>query len=93
MDGHRGAATARQFADDLVAAPRRVFGRNAIGQALAFAKHRIDASPFRGFRQVIDFSADSAWSMGGVPILEARAAALADGIVINGLAILCRDLD
>ena len=42
---------------------------------------------------MIDFSADSAWTLGGVPILEARAAALAEGIVINGLAILCRDLD
>ena len=31
--------------------------------------------------------------MGGVSILEARAAALAEGIVINGLAILCRDAD
>ena len=39
---------------------------------------------------MIDFSADSAYSFGGVPIAEARAAALLDDIVINGLAILCR---
>ncbi len=40
---------------------------------------------------IIGFSGDSANSFGGIPITDARAAALADNIVINGLAILCAD--
>ena len=39
---------------------------------------------------MIDFSGDSAYSFGGMPIAVARGAALAADIVINGLAILCR---
>lgn len=39
---------------------------------------------------MIDFSGDSAYSFGGMPIAEARRAVLEAGIVINGLAILCR---
>jgi Protein of unknown function (DUF1194) len=39
---------------------------------------------------VIDFSGDSAYSFGGMPVAAARGAALAADIVINGLAILCR---
>ncbi len=85
-----GAATVKQFADALLAAPRRAFGRNAIGQALAFAKDQLDTSPFRGFRQVIDFSADSANNWNGMSIAAGRAFALQDGATINGLAVLCR---
>ncbi len=50
----------------------------------------IDGNEMDGTRRVIDFSADSAYSAGGVPVATARAAAIAAGITINGLAILCR---
>ena len=50
----------------------------------------IEANAFDGYRKVIDFSGDSAYSFGGMPIAVARGAALAADIVINGLAILCR---
>lgn len=85
-----GPKSAEAFARELLAAPRRAFGPNAIGSALAFAQALIQANDIAGTRRVIDFSADSAWSGGGIPIPEARAAALTAGIVINGLAILCR---
>ncbi|MEM7222265.1 MAG: DUF1194 domain-containing protein [Pseudomonadota bacterium] len=88
-----GPASAEHFAKQLLATPRVATGPNAIGSALAFGHAMILANDFEGTRKVIDFSADSAWTMGGVPILEARAAALGDGIVINGLAILCRAQD
>ena len=39
---------------------------------------------------MIDLSADSANSWSGIPIEVARQAALDAGIVINGLAVLCR---
>lgn len=84
-----GPAGAADFARALIAAPRRAFGMNAIGSALAAAHALIVGNDIRSHRQVIDFSGDSANNFGGVPIAEARGAALADGIVINGLAILC----
>ncbi len=62
----------------------------AIGSALAAGQALIEANAIEGTRKVIDLSADSAYSGGGVPILAARAAALAAGITINGLAVLCR---
>lgn len=86
-----GPASAKLFAAKLLEAPRLAFGPNAIGSALAAAHALIEGNAIEGTRKVIDFSADSAWSGGGVPILAARAAALSVGIVINGLAILCRD--
>jgi hypothetical protein len=87
IDGPESAAA---FAKALLETPRLAFGPNAIGSALAAAHVLIRGDDVAGARRVIDFSADSAYSFGGVAIAEARAAALLDGIVINGLAILCR---
>ena len=84
-----GTASAEHFAKALMAAPRNAFGPNAIGQALAAGHALIASNDIEGDRKVIDFSGDSAYSFGGIPIEVARSAALADDIVINGLAILC----
>jgi hypothetical protein len=86
-------ADAEAFAKALMAAPRRAFGYNAIGSALAFGQTMLDGNGIKGLRRVIDFSADSANSWSGVPMDLARAAVLSAGITINGLAILCRDED
>jgi hypothetical protein len=86
-----GVASARRFGEELLAAPRRAFGANAIGSAIAKGQALIEGNDIRGERLVIDLSADSARSWSGVPIALARAEALARGIVINGLAIACRD--
>ena len=88
IDGPENAAA---FADRLMAAPRLATGPNAIGSALAAAHALIDGNEMEGTRKVIDFSADSAYSAGGVPLPMARAAAISAGITINGLAILCRN--
>ena len=87
VDGPESAAA---FAASLLEAPRRAFGPNAIGNALAVAHALIESNAFDGYRKVIDFSGDSAYSFGGMPIEAARGAALAADIVINALAILCR---
>ena len=84
-----GAETAAAFADALVKAPRRARGFNAIGSAIAKAQSLIEGNDINGLRRVIDISADSANNWSGVPIEVARDAALARGITINGLAILC----
>lgn len=85
-----GLASARAFAETLVAQPRRAYGRNAIGAALLFGKEQIETNAFEGRRRVIDFSADSANNWFGPPIDTAREAVLAADITINGLAVLCR---
>lgn len=84
------AASAKAFADQLVVAPRRVRGSNAIGSAIRAGQELIERNDFDGFRKVIDLSADSSWNGQGIPLPVARADAVAADIVINGLAILCR---
>lgn len=83
--------SATEFAQKLKKAPRLAFGRNAIGSAIQFGHKLIETNQFKGLRRVIDFSGDSANNWSGPPISEAREAALAAGIIINGLAVLCRD--
>ena len=86
-----GPDSAAAFADALFARPRLAYGPNAIGSAIAAAQYMIESNDIDGYRKVIDFSADSANNSSGPPIAVARAHALAAGIVINGLAILCRE--
>ena len=85
-----GEDSAMAFAEALLDAPRLAYGPNAIGNALAAAQALIESNDVSAFRRVIDFSGDSANNFGGIPIAQARASALAPDIVINGLAILCR---
>ncbi|TYC52138.1 DUF1194 domain-containing protein [Rhodobacterales bacterium] len=85
-----GTASAQAFATQLMEAPRRAYGRNAIGAALLKGKELIDANDYQGLRRVIDLSADSANNWSGPSIEEARDTVVAAGIVINGLAVLCR---
>ena len=88
-----GPASAAAFAERLMAAPREAFGRNAIGSALARGVDLLDANRFDGFRRVIDLSADSANNWGGLSIAAGRERAAAAGVVVNGLAVLCRAAD
>ncbi|MEM7775219.1 MAG: DUF1194 domain-containing protein [Pseudomonadota bacterium] len=83
-------SSAQAFASKLLATKRLAFGRNAIGAAIAEAQRQIQTNAFEGHRKVIDFSGDSANNWSGIPISEARKAALDAGSIINGLAILCR---
>src|SRR5690554_3141991 len=85
-----GPESAEKFARDLMIPPRHAYGFNAIGSALLFAKELIEKNDIWSFRQVIDFSADSANNWSGPPIDVARSAVLDAGITINGLAVLCR---
>ena len=84
------AKSARDFADALIPPPRRAFGRNSIGSALLKGTELIQNNEYDGWRKVIDFSGDSANNWNGPSIAEGRATALAAGITINGLPILCR---
>lgn len=85
-----GKATAESFAAALMLPPRLAYGSNAIGAALLKGKELIETNDIEGLRKVIDFSGDSANNRQGPAIGPARQAVLDAGIVINGLAILCR---
>jgi hypothetical protein len=85
-----GRLSASAFAEALLKAPRRAYGRNAIGQALVLGKTLIETNAHEGYRKVIDLSADSANSWNGIPLATAREQVVTAGITINGLPILCR---
>lgn len=88
VDWHvvRDAATAAVFAEKLISSPRQAFGHNSISAAIAYGADRIRENRFEGLKKVIDVSGDGP-QIGGPPLPETRAAALAEGIVINGLVI------
>jgi hypothetical protein len=85
-----GPADADAFAAALLAAPRRAFGRNAIGSALLTGLDLIESNDIDGWRRVIDFSGDSANNWNGPAIEPSRQTVLAAGVTINALAVLCR---
>lgn len=85
-----GPESAQAFAEALLEPPRRAFGYNAIGTALLFGKDRIERNEHKGLRRVIDLSADSAANFNGPSTFAARREVLDAGIIINGLAVLCR---
>jgi Protein of unknown function (DUF1194) len=84
-----GPASAAPFAAALRREPRRAFGANAIGSAIAFAQREIEGNGIEAERRVIDLAGDSANSWSGIPLAAARETALAAGITINGLALSC----
>ncbi len=82
--------SATAFANVLMSTKRLAYGPNAIGAAIAAAQRQIETNAFEGHRKVIDFSGDSANNWNGISIEAARRRALGAGMIINGLAILCR---
>jgi hypothetical protein len=81
------AAAAEAFAAELAAMPRIRRMYTSISHAIDFAVPLFDDNGYAGERRVIDVSGDGPNNRGR-PIEEARAAALARGITINGLPIL-----
>ncbi|MGU3419025.1 DUF1194 domain-containing protein [Methylobacterium sp. D54C] len=81
------AQDAAAFAARLRAVPRPFYGRTAIGSAIGFAADLLARAPFRAERRVIDISGDGTGNAGR-PIAEARDAAVAAGITVNGIVIL-----
>jgi hypothetical protein len=89
----RDAASAQAFADQVDTAPRLIYGgATSISGALRFAMARLRAAAPPAERAVIDLSGDGSHNQ-GAPVAEARQAALAAGITINGLAIVNEEPD
>jgi len=71
----------------LLAAPRSFIGRTSISGAIDFAMERFAAAKPQGNRRIIDISGDGT-NNSGRPVTDARDQALAEGVTINGLAII-----
>jgi hypothetical protein len=83
------AADADAVARELAAhPPRRVF-RTSISAAIDFSSNLFGTSVYRGERRVIDVSGDGANNQGPY-VVNSRDAAVARGIVINGLPLMLK---
>jgi hypothetical protein len=86
----RNAAEAQAVADQISSFYVSSLRRTSISDALSYAAGAFDDNGYLGLRRVIDISGDGPNNM-GPPVLEARAAALARGIIINGLPLMTQD--
>ena len=82
-----GAASARAFGAALEEAPRAFSDFTSISGGLDYSAMLLAASGLDAQRKVIDVSGDGA-NNSGRALADARAAAIAAGITVNGLAIL-----
>jgi len=79
--------SAEWFAAQLSQRPLRRISFTSISNALAFARELIRSGGFRAPRHVIDVSGDGP-NNAGAPAPVARNAALAEGIVVDGLPLM-----
>lgn len=84
-----GAETAAQVAAEILNASLRRAARTSISGAIAFGRNLIDTSGMSAIRRVIDISGDGP-NNNGEPVTMARDAAIAAGIVINGLPVMIK---
>lgn len=84
VDGPEAAAA---LAGGIAAQPVSFLRGTSISSALTYTSGLFAGNGFRSTRQVIDISGDGPNNM-GIPVLEARAAVLEQGITINGLPIV-----
>jgi hypothetical protein len=82
-----GAAAARKFGDQLLESPRSFAERTSISGAIDFSMQQLARAPFEAARRTIDISGDGT-NNSGRDVTLARDEALAQGVAINGLAIL-----
>lgn len=88
-----GAADAARLAEAIEHAPRVVpAGATALGEGLAAAALLLTRCPWPAARRVIDVSGDGR-SNAGIPAAAGRAAALAVGATVNGLAVVDEEPD
>src|SRR5215469_3047875 len=83
----RDEEDAGSMAAAILAAPRSFMGRTSISAAIDFAMGHFAKSKWQASRRVIDISGDGT-NNSGRPVTEARDQAIAQGVTINGLAII-----
>jgi hypothetical protein len=82
-------ADAVRVADLILAAPNVRLNRTSISGAIQKGVEMLEASPYDGFRRVIDISGDGPNNQ-GQRVVPVRDAALRKGVVINGLPLMTR---
>lgn len=82
-----GEHDAQALSKRILEAPRSFWGRTSISAAIEFSVALLERSPFQSDRRVIDVSGDGT-NNSGAEVAAVRDAAVAKGIVINGLVIL-----
>lgn len=80
-----------RLSDRIFAAPRLTRGFTSIDGAIRFSTASLEENAYLGERRVIDVSGDGTAS--STSPVAARNAAVAKGIVVNGLVILVGDMD
>jgi len=85
-----GPESADAVANEIMQTPVRRGSRTSISGAINFAMPLFEQDPYRGVRRVIDISGDGP-NNNGIPVAEARQAALEKGITINGLPIMVKE--
>jgi hypothetical protein len=80
-------ASANAFADALDKAPFKTGTTTSISAGIDFCAHQIETGPYAPTRKVLDVSGDG-YSDYGRPVKEARDAAVAAGITVNGLPVM-----
>ncbi|MCA3261308.1 MAG: DUF1194 domain-containing protein [Telmatospirillum sp.] len=83
----RDAASIESFIARIAAVPQQAASRTSISGAIDFSARLFDDNGYEGTRLVIDVSGDGR-NNHGRPARDARDAAVAKGITINGLPIL-----
>lgn len=81
------ADSGRAVSEKILAAPRAFADRTSISSGIDFAMERFASAPGKVSRRVIDVSGDGT-NNAGRDVTQARDAALATGVTINGLVIL-----
>ncbi|RVT85623.1 DUF1194 domain-containing protein [Rhodobacteraceae bacterium CCMM004] len=87
----QGEEDARDFARVLVSQFATGMRRTSISGALDYAADSIASNAYEGLRKVVDVSGDGPNNQGG-RVDRARDRALAQGLVINGLPLMTRDM-
>lgn len=84
----RDGASAAALARKIRRTPRLVGGgQTGIGGAIEFSMEQFARNPYRGWRRTIDVSGDGRANSGSQP-MRIRDRAVAEGVTINGLAIV-----
>lgn len=83
-------ASAHAFASILISVPLNQSHGTSISHAIDFCVDLFDDNGYAGIRRVIDISGDGT-NRNGRPVTDARNAAIARGITINGLPIILDD--
>lgn len=84
-----GEASSYAFASELSGRHSTFMPRTSIADAIIYSSSLFRSNGYRGIRRIIDVSGDGPNNQ-GTPVADARDAAMAKGITINGLPVLLR---